>query len=172
MAGLAHAQLEVGGQPFESNDTSSSPASADNLELQVWVGLNELDGYDPGSFGAETDELSVAIATFQIRNSMEVTGQASEELAKAIQAQVRTKGGTASAAAAANQAGGEDPCLRREAVETASKTRRFARLARAGERLFNRAGGDSDVARDVSQIANETTAIASDVAVLSPDCQQ
>lgn len=173
LAGMANAQLEVGGQAFESNSDSAPTPSSDNLELQVWVGLNELDGYDPGAFGAETDELSVAIATFQIKNGLAVDGQVTEALAQAVAAAVRAGGNpaVASESVAARAADGEDPCLRQEAAQTASKAGRFARIARAGERLFNRAGGDSEIGRDVSKVAGETSAIARDVAIISPDCQ-
>jgi len=179
VAATAGAQFVVDGQQVGSNsgsataDSGNSTSASGDAALQTWVGLNELEDYDPGPYGDGGEALSVAIATFQIRNNMAVTGEVSDELAQAIAAAVRAQNGNAPssmAASASESANADNPCIQREAVETASKANRFARIARAGERLFNRAGGDSDIARDVSGVANDASAVARDVAIVSPDC--
>lgn len=176
LSGIAEAQLLVNGMGVGPNNNNGAPgASTGNTDMQVWVGLNSLDGYDPGAWGNENDaeQFQMAIMTFQMQNGLPPTGEADEATAQAVTAAVRGQSNGAAGAKAGSMAGadsGEDPCLRQEAVETASKSAQVGRLARAGGRLLERFGGNSDVARDVDELTRDTAAVSGDVAILSPDC--
>lgn len=155
-------------------------AGADALTQTIQQDLVTL-GYEPGNTeGEATVETVVAISKFQAENDLEVTGEASPQLAGIIKAAINQQGQPAAAAAspqaapAAAQA--PDPvalreaqqaCLQQraaEAQEAKQKRRGFARLARAIGRTASRIGSD-EFSSDIAQLSSDVydaNAIASD----------
>ena len=142
-------------------------ATADDLTKIIQKDLVAL-GYDPGNIQGEmTTETIVAISKFQAENNLEVTGEASPQLAGVIKAKLKEKdnpgGGAASAPAAAAAAPATDPaalqaaqqaCLQEKiaaAQASQKKTRGLGSLMRAVTNTASRYGGSSDLARQVSE---------------------
>jgi peptidoglycan hydrolase-like protein with peptidoglycan-binding domain len=157
----AAAQLEIGGQPFDSNDaapTNAAPAAGvDDLTRRIQRDLVAL-GYEPGSISGEMNvDTAVAISRFQAENGLEVSGEATPQLAGILAARVGAMrdGGQAPAQPGAASA----DCVPKAAEEAADTSRNAGRLARAGGRLFSRFGGD----RAKEQVA-DATRTATDVA--------
>jgi Putative peptidoglycan binding domain len=172
------------------------PAAADELTQMVQKDLVAL-GYDPGSISGDTSvTTAVAISKFQAENGLQVTGEASPQLAGILEAKVGAlrsgsgaapakaaaatpapatappAGAAALAAAAPAQTPAASGCLRDTANEAAQGTRKLGRLAAVGGRLFGRlGGGDAAVkAAEAAQTANDVADAASAVGDLS-DCQ-
>lgn len=165
------------------------PASvlADELTKRIQRDLVVL-GYDPGSISGEgTLETTTAIAKFQAEHDMEITGNASPELAERLGTEVQAmRAGTRSAApenaqAAAKQAPADpatsqakqQACLQEriaERQEAQKKKRGFGRLMSAVSRTASRLG-NQDVARTMgdvhsaSQTADDLSAAARDLGV-------
>jgi peptidoglycan hydrolase-like protein with peptidoglycan-binding domain len=164
VSGPASAQLEIGGQAFDSG----SPPAGDEGSL---TGMIQRDlvalGYDPGSISGEMDvNTAIAISKYQAENNMAVTGEASPQLAGILSAQADAlRGGTAQQRSAANQTApgldaaptsDADPtCVREVAAETADTSRRLGRL-------IGRLGG-----RRASQELSEVAAVAADTAAVA-----
>ena len=142
-------------------------ATADDLTKIIQKDLVAL-GYDPGNIQGEmTTETIVAISKFQAENNLEVTGEASPQLAGVIKAKLKEKdnpgGGAASAPAAAAAAPATDPaalqaaqqaCLQEKiaaAQASQKKKRGLGSLMRAVTNTASRYGGSSDLARQVSE---------------------
>jgi peptidoglycan hydrolase-like protein with peptidoglycan-binding domain len=152
---------------------------ADDLTRTIQKDLVAL-GYDPGNIQGEVStQTVVAISKFQAEHGLEVTGEASPQLAGIIKAELkqRNQGGAApavaaeTAAAAAPAATGgmtaaQALCLQEkvEAREEANKKKRgFGRLMSAVSRTASRFGGGGlagDIARTSGDIyaANATAA--------------
>jgi peptidoglycan hydrolase-like protein with peptidoglycan-binding domain len=164
--------------------------AADELTQIIQQDLMTL-GYDPGGTNGEaTVETVVAISKFQAEHDLEVTGEASPQLAGVIKAAInqgsstagaRAQNRAASAAPAAQSAIDEaalkeaqSACLQQKAVEAQESQQRrrgFARLARAVTRGVSRMGGD-DLSRDVAQLSRDVydaNAIASDLTAAAED---
>ncbi len=146
-------------------------AFADELTKSVQTDLVAL-GYEPGNTDGEaTTQTVIAISQFQAENNLEVTGEASPQLAGVIQAKLDAKnnpgGAMASApAVAATQQSGPRPmdeaalreaqqaCLQ-EKIATAQasqkKKRGFGSLIRAATNTAARFGGNSELARQVQK---------------------
>ena len=90
----AAAQLEIGGQPFQGDESeTTTPASGDQLTQRIQRDLVAL-GYDPGSINGEmTVDTAVAISKFQAENGMDVSGEASPQLAGILAAHRTNSGG-------------------------------------------------------------------------------
>ena len=145
-------------------------ALADDLTKIIQKDLVTL-GYDPGNVQGEmTTETIVAISKFQAENSLDVTGEASPQLAGVIKAKLKEKdnpgAGMASAPAvaaapapsatddAATLQAAQQACLQ-EKIATAQasqkKKKGFGSLVRAVTNTAARYGGGSDLARQVSE---------------------
>ena len=155
--------------------------SADDLTRTIQKDLVAL-GYDPGNIqGEASTQTVVAISTFQAEHGLEVTGQASPQLAGIIKAELNKRkqgaaaapapAATAAAAPAAPAAAGgmtaaQALCLQEkvDAKEEANKKKRgFGRLMNAVSRTSSRFGGGGlagDIARTSGDIyaANATAA--------------
>lgn len=170
-SGPASAQLEIGGQPFDSS--TSSAGSETNLTQMIQRDLVVL-GYDPGSISGEMDvTTAVAISKFQAENNIAVTGEASPQLAGILSARVGAlRNGTAQGPAAANSAtpsldgtagseSGSD-CLREVADDTADTSRKLGRL-------FGRLGGRGSQ-QEIAEAAADAADVVEAVGDFS-DCQ-
>lgn len=139
-----------------------SPAvNADELTEIIQKDLVAL-GYDPGNIGGEmTTDTIVAISKFQTENGMEVTGEASPQLAGVIKAKLKEKnsgGAQAAAAAPANDPAAlqaaQQSCLEEKiaAVQDSQKKKKgFGSLMRAVTNTAARFGGNSELARQVRE---------------------
>lgn len=175
------------------------PASvaADDLTKQVQRDLVVL-GYDPGSIsGDSTRETATAIAKFQAEHGLEITGNASPEVAERLATEVRAmRAGTRTVSPAAAQAPAQtapaDPAARQAAQqaclqdkiakrqEAQKKKRGLGRLMSAVSRTASRMG-NHDVSRTVgdvysaSQTADDLSAAARDLGVTEDEiaaCQE
>lgn len=146
-------------------------ALADELTQVIQKDLIAL-GYDPGNIQGEmsTDTI-VAISKFQAENNLDVTGEASPQLAGVIKARIKEKNnpgaGAASApAVAAAQSAAPQPsneaalqqaqqaCLQEKiaaAQASQKKKRGFGSLVRAVSNTATRFGGNNELARQVRQ---------------------
>jgi len=150
-------------------------AIADELTQIIQKDLMAL-GYDPGNIQGEmTTETVVAISKFQAENNLDVTGEASPQLAGVIKASLKAKNnpgaGSASApAAASTQPASTQPmdaaalqaaqqqCLQEKIAEkqkSQKKKKGFGSLMRAVSNTAARFGGGSDLARQVSQSSRD-----------------
>lgn len=149
----------------------SAAVNADELTEIIQKDLIAL-GYDPGNIQGEmTTDTIVAISKFQAENNLDVTGEASPQLAGVIKAKLKEKSnpgaGAASApAVAAAQKSGPQPadaealqkaqqaCLQEKiaaAQESQKKKRGFGSLMRAVTNTAARFGGNSGLARQVQE---------------------
>jgi len=145
-------------------------AIADDLTKMIQKDLIAL-GYDPGNIQGEmSTETIVAISKFQAENNLEITGEASPQLAGVIKARLKsgnnTAGGTASAPAAAASSPAVDPtalqaaqqqCLQEKIAAkqaTQKKKKGFGSLMRAVTNTATRYGGN-DLARELSQTSSD-----------------
>jgi peptidoglycan hydrolase-like protein with peptidoglycan-binding domain len=143
-------------------------------------------GYEPGSTDGEgTVATAIAISKFQAEHELEVTGEASPQLAGVIKAAI--SGGNRPAAASAPPAPASAPvaaapaardplelqaaqqaCLQQkvaDAQEAQTRKRGLGRLARAVTRTASRLGGD-EISQEVSQLSStiyDVNAIAGDL---------
>ena len=167
----------------------SGLAAADALTQIIQRDLSTL-GYDPGNTDGEaTVETAIAISKFQSENALEVTGEASPQLAGIIKAAINGNPPAATTAPAAQPsaaaqaapqfaaAPASDPlalqaaqqaCLQQkvaEQQESAQRRRGFGRLARAVTRTASRLGGDG-ISSEVSELSSavyDVNAIGSDL---------
>lgn len=159
-------------------------AFADDLTKIIQQDLVTL-GYEPGNTDGEAStQTIVAISKFQAENNLEVTGEASPQLAGVIKAAIKQKNTPVAAAqappvpvpqqdAAALQAA-QQACLQEKiaaAQEANKKKRGFGSLMRAASRTASRFGG-SDTARAISQTTHDVysvNATASDLSSAAKD---
>jgi peptidoglycan hydrolase-like protein with peptidoglycan-binding domain len=147
---------------------SPAAVNADELTQMIQKDLIAL-GYDPGNIQGElSTETAVAISRFQAENDLEVTGEASPQLAGVIKAKLKAKNSPGSAAAPANAraAPARDPaelqaaqqaCLQEKvaaAQASQKKKKGFGSLVKAVANTATRFGG-SDLARQVSQTSRD-----------------
>ncbi len=156
-----------------------APAIADELTQIIQKDLIAL-GYDPGNIQGEmSTETIVAISKFQAENNLEVTGEASPQLAGVIKAKLKAKNnpgaGSASApAVAAAQTAAPQPtdeealrqaqqqCLQEKiaaAQASQKKKRGFGSLMRAVTNTAVRFGGNSDLTRQVYETSHDIYSI-------------
>ena len=140
-------------------------ANADELTQMIQKDLIAL-GYDPGNIQGEmSTQTIVAISRFQAENELEVTGEASPQLAGIIKARLKAKNNPGSMAAPA-AAPARDPaelqaarqaCLEEkvQAAQASQKKKKgFGSLIKAVANTATRFGG-SDLARQVSQTSRD-----------------
>jgi peptidoglycan hydrolase-like protein with peptidoglycan-binding domain len=166
-------------------------AAADGLTKIIQQDLTAL-GYDTGNTEGEmTAETAVAISKFQAENDLDVTGEASPQLAGVIKAKLR-EGNPAPAAAAAPAArpasdtaalqAAQQACLQEKIVaaqEASQKKRGFGSLMRAATRVAGRFGGDAaaDISRttrdiyDVNATAADLESAAKDLGITESDIE-
>ena len=147
---------------------ASAAVSADDLTKMIQQDLVAL-GYDPGNTDGEaTTPTIVAISKFQAENNLEVTGEATPQLAGIIKAKLdggNSPAGQAGAPAAAAAAPANDPaalqaaqqaCIQEKVAkaEAANKKKRgFGSLMRAVSRTAGQVG--SSAAQDISQTTSD-----------------
>jgi peptidoglycan hydrolase-like protein with peptidoglycan-binding domain len=155
----------------------SGSAVADALTQIIQRDLVTL-GYDPGSTDGEaTVATASAISKFQSENGLEVTGEASPQLAGIIKAalsgnapatpatpaaqpsapvQAAPQAAAVPAGNALDLQAAQQACLQQkvaERQESEQRKRGFARLARAVTRTASRLGGDG-ISREVSELSS------------------
>jgi peptidoglycan hydrolase-like protein with peptidoglycan-binding domain len=162
----------------------SGNASTDELTLMVEQDLERL-GYGPGPVdGEETIDTTVAITKFQAENNLEITGEVTPDLARALMSAQPSGTATASATAAAPPEpdpaalqAAQQACLQQKVAEAQAaqqKKRGFGRLLSAVTREAARAG-NYDLARTTSDIysasatADDLSAAAKDLGLTEDD---
>jgi peptidoglycan hydrolase-like protein with peptidoglycan-binding domain len=167
--------------------------SADELTKQIQRDLVVL-GYDPGSISGEsTLETATAIAKFQAEHGLEITGNASPQVAERLATEVRAmRAGTRTPSPAPAQAPARsapvDPAARQAAQqaclqekiaqrqEAQKKKRGLGRLMSAVSRTASRMG-NQDVSRTMgdvysaSQTADDLSAAARDLGVTEDEIE-
>jgi len=154
-------------------------ASADELTKMVEQDLDRL-GYAPGPVdGEETMETVVAITKFQAASGMEITGEVTPDLARALMAAQPGHSAAPTVTAAPAAATAADPaalqaarqaCLQEKmaAAQAAQKKKRgLGRLLSAVSRTASQ-GGNYDVARTTGDIYS-ASATADDLAAAAED---
>jgi peptidoglycan hydrolase-like protein with peptidoglycan-binding domain len=169
---------------------------ADELTQMIQKDLVTL-GYDPGNTeGEATIQTAVAISKFQAEHDLEVTGEATPQLAGVIQAAIDQPHAPAVGAAVATAppaaAPPPDPatlqaaqqaCLQQklEAREESNRKKRgFGSLMRVATRTAGRAGGDtaSDIAQtthdvyDVNATASDLESAARDLGLTESELEE
>lgn len=166
--------------------------SADELTRIIQQDLATL-GYEPGNTDGEaTTQTVIAISKFQAEHDLEVTGEATPQLAGVIKAAIKQQNEPAQTAAAAATAPARDPaaldaarqaCLQEKiarAQEANKKKRGFGSLMRAVSRTASRVGGDAayDIARttsdvyDVNATAADLESAAEDLGLTESDLEE
>lgn len=153
------------------------PAQADELTQRIQKDLAAL-GYEPGNVhGEATTETAIAISKFQAENGLEVTGQASPQLAGILSA--RTSPQSALAPATAAPVPSQDPaalqaaqqaCLQKkieEAQASQKKKRGVGRLLSAVSRTAYQTG-NYDMGRTVNHVYS-AGATADDLSAAAKD---
>ena len=155
------------------------PAFADELTKVIQQDLVKL-GYDPGNTDGEAStKTMVAISKFQAENNLDITGEASPQLAGVIKAAIKQKDGPAVATQAPSiQAPPQDAaalqpaqqaCLQEKiaaAQEADKKKRGFGSLMRAATRTASRFVG-SDTAQAISSTSRDVYDVNATAADLS-----
>ena len=154
-------------QPMRPTASTAQPASSDSLVQSIQRDLTAL-GYDPGNTQGELSTATVvAISKFQAENGLEVTGEATPQLAGILSAK-RDAAASSTANGDSNAQSLEDAqaaCLQRK-IDAAKKTKKaFGRVMGAAAGTVLRYGG-SKAAGEVekaSQEAYKADATAKDV---------
>ena len=165
---------------------------ADELTQMIQKDLVTL-GYDPGNTDGEaTVQTAVAISKFQAEHDLEVTGEATPQLAGVIKAAIDRPPAPAAGATVAAAAQPPDPaalqaaqqaCLQEkmEAREESNRKKRgFGSLMRVASRTAARAGGDTayDIARtshdiyDVNATASDLESAARDLGLTESELEE
>jgi peptidoglycan hydrolase-like protein with peptidoglycan-binding domain len=167
---------------------------ADELTQMIQKDLMTL-GYDPGNtHGEETVQTAVAISKFQAEHDLEVTGEATPQLAGVIKATIDQRNAPAASVAAAPQAAAQpkDPaaqqaaqqaCLQEkmEAREASNRKKRgFGSLMRVASRTAARSGGNtaSEIARtthdvyDVNATVSDLESAARDLGITETELEE
>lgn len=172
--------------------TLSGAAFADDLTKIIQQDLVAL-GYEPGNTDGEaTTQTIVAISKFQAENNMEVTGEATPQLAGVIKAKLNSGNSPAVQAAAPPAAApARDPaalqaaqqaCIQEKMAQAQAankKKRGFGSLMRAVGRTAGRFGGDTgqDLAQatsavyDVNATAADLESAAEDLGLTTDDLE-
>lgn len=143
---------------------------ADDLTKMIQKDLIAL-GYDPGNIQGEmSTETVVAISKFQAENDLDVTGEASPQLAGVIKAKLKNNSSPAAGGASAPVAASAQPadpaalqaaqqqCLQEKiaAKEKSKKKKKgFGSLMRAVTNTASRYGGGGDLARQVGETSHD-----------------
>ncbi len=168
------------------------PANADELTRIIQVDLKAL-GYEPGNTDGElSTETIVAISKFQAENDLEVTGEATPQLAGVIKAAINNQGGEASLPEPAQPAAVDDAearylaqqaCLKEKMAarqEAEKKKRGFGKLLNAVGRTASRfvdgsLGGDiaetTGTIYDVNATAEDLEGAAEDLGLTQDDLE-
>ncbi len=138
-------------------------AIADDLTRIIQKDLVAL-GYDPGNIQGElSNDTIVAISKFQAENGLDVTGEASPQLAGIIKAKLKEGGSGASASITEQPAdpaalrAAQQVCLQEkvaQAQKSKKKKKGFGSLVRAVTNTAARFGGN-DIARDVAETSRD-----------------
>jgi peptidoglycan hydrolase-like protein with peptidoglycan-binding domain len=136
-------------------------AIADDLTKIIQKDLIAL-GYDPGNIQGElSTETIVAISKFQAENNLEITGEASPQLAGVIKAKLKNPGNSAPPAMQATSPealqAARQACLQ-EKIEAAQQSQKkkkgFGSLLKAVTNTATRFGGN-DIARAVADSSRD-----------------
>lgn len=174
--------------------TAPAGVLADELTQMIQQDLVTL-GYDPGNTDGEaTVQTAVAISKFQAEHDLEVTGEATPQLAGVIKASIDQRHAPAAAVAAAPQATAQpkDPaaqqaaqqaCIQEkiEAREASNRKKRgFGSLMRVASRTAARSGGDTatEIAStthdvyDVSATVSDLESAARDLGITESELEE
>lgn len=147
---------------------SPATASADELTQIIQKDLVAL-GYDPGNIqGDASTDTVVAISKFQAENNLDVTGEATPQLAGIIKAKLKEKNNPA-AVASAQKAGQQSvnsaslekaqrACLEEKIAATQAtqkKKKGFGSLMKAVTNTAARYGGFDQLARELSETSRD-----------------
>jgi peptidoglycan hydrolase-like protein with peptidoglycan-binding domain len=163
-------------------------AFADDLTKMIQQDLVTL-GYEPGNTDGEaTTQTIVAISRFQAEHDLNVTGEASPQLAGVIKAAIKEQnepaaGASVAAADPAALQAARQACLQQKIAakqEANKKKRGFGSLMRAVSRTASRVGGDAgyDIARtthdvyDVNATAADLQSAAEDLGLAESDLEE
>ncbi len=163
--------------PAQQGQPPVSETSGDSLLVMVQKDLETL-GYQPGNTaGVASTETAIAISKFQAERGLEVTGEASPQLAGILAAEVdRAAGGPAPVPSSyttrspAELEAAQQACLQQkmaDAQASQKKKRGLGRLMNAVTRTALR-GGNYDVARTASDVYS-ASATADDLAAAAKD---
>jgi peptidoglycan hydrolase-like protein with peptidoglycan-binding domain len=168
---------------------------ADELTQMIQKDLVTL-GYDPGSTeGEATVQTAVAISKFQAEHDLEVTGEATPQLAGVIKATIDQRNAPAAASVAtappatvqpqdpAAQQAAQQACLQQkmEAREASNRKKRgFGSLMRVATRTAGRSGGNtaSEIARtthdvyDVNATVTDLESAARDLGITESELEE
>ena len=135
---------------------SNASAAGDPLVRSIQRDLMAL-GYDPGSAdGTMSTPTIVAISKFQAENGLEVTGEATPQLAGILAARRDAAGGAAAASGGTAQTVEEAQreCLQAKIDAAKMKKRAFGRVMKAAASSASRYGG-SNVSQEVERASQE-----------------
>jgi hypothetical protein len=141
------------GQPGAS---AAQTATGDWLVQSIQRDLIAL-GYDPGSAdGKMSTPTIVAISKFQAENGLEVTGEATPQLAGILAAKRDAAGGSGAGSGAKTQSleEAQKACLQAKIDAAKKKKRAFGRVMKAAANTASRYGG-SQVSREVERASQE-----------------
>jgi peptidoglycan hydrolase-like protein with peptidoglycan-binding domain len=150
--------------PGAPSSTLAAPAPEGEFDLVRTIQRDlERLGYDPGNTDGElTTETAVAISRFQAENGLDVTGEASPQLAGILSAKLA--GGRGPSTAQPRSAPDEEAlreareaCLQRKVEQARAaekKKKRFGKLLSSVGRIAGRHGGD-DLAADIDRVSRD-----------------
>ena len=168
---------------------SIAPAGvlADELTQMIQKDLVTL-GYEPGNTDGEaTIQTAVAISKFQAEHDLEVTGEATPQLAGVIKATIDQRNAPAASVTAAPQAAAQQAaqqaCLQEkmEAREASNRKKRgFGSLMRVASRTAARSGGGTatEIARtthdvyDVNATVSDLESAARDLGITETELEE
>ncbi len=144
------------GMSARSGASATPSAAGDPLVQSIQRDLIAL-GYDPGDANGELSTPTiVAISKFQAENGLEVTGEATPQLAGILAAK-RDAAGSAGAASGAKTQSLEEAqkvCLQQKIDAAKKKKRAFGRMMKAAANTASRYGG-SQVSSEVEKASQE-----------------
>ncbi len=150
--GLEGAVAAVG--RAKSGASAGATASGDALVQSIQRDLVAL-GYDPGDANGELSTPTiVAISKFQAENGLEVTGEATPQLAGILAAKRDAAGSAGSGGNAQSLEEAQKECLQAKIDAVKKKKRAFGRVMKAAANSASRYGG-SNVSREVEKATQE-----------------
>jgi len=148
--------VAVGTGPKRASSAATPSATGDPLVQSIQRDLIAL-GYDPGNANGEMSTPTiVAISKFQAENGLEVTGEATPQLAGILAAKRDAAGGSGAGSGATTQSLEEvqSACLQQKIDAAKKKKRAFGRVMKAAANTASRYGG-SNVSSEVEKASQE-----------------
>jgi peptidoglycan hydrolase-like protein with peptidoglycan-binding domain len=148
--------VAVGTGPKRASSAATPSATGDPLVQSIQRDLIAL-GYDPGNANGEMSTPTiVAISKFQAENGLEVTGEATPQLAGILAAKRDAAGGSGAGSGAKTQSleEAQSACLQQKIDAAKKKKRAFGRVMKAAANTASRYGG-SNVSSEVEKASQE-----------------